>query len=43
MLLLNLGAAEAGTEPAELCRRHAIADATFYNWRNKYGGQRYRN
>jgi putative transposase len=30
--------AEAGTKPAELCRRHGISDATFYNWRNKYGG-----
>ena len=23
--------AEAGTKPAELCRRHGISDATFYN------------
>ena len=31
--------AEAGgTKIAELCRRHGISDATFYNWRNKYGG-----
>ncbi len=30
--------AEAGAKPAELCRRHGISDATFYNWRNKYGG-----
>ncbi len=29
--------AEAGAKPAELCRRHGISDATFYNWRNKYG------
>jgi putative transposase len=30
--------AGAGAKPAELCRRHGISDATFYNWRNKYGG-----
>ncbi|BEN03298.1 transposase [Serratia marcescens] len=22
----------------ELCRKHAISDATFYSWRKKYGG-----
>ena len=22
----------------ELCRKHGISDATFYNWRRKYGG-----
>ncbi|MGP7313425.1 transposase, partial [Klebsiella pneumoniae] len=21
----------------ELCRKHAISDATFYTWRKKYG------
>jgi len=31
--------AEAGgSKIAELCRRHGISDATFYNWRSKYGG-----
>ena len=30
--------AEAGVPPGELCRRHGISDATFYNWRKKYGG-----
>lgn len=24
--------------PAELCRKHGISDATFYNWKAKYGG-----
>ncbi len=23
---------------AELCRKHGMSDATFYNWRAKYGG-----
>jgi|TARA_Y100000815_G_scaffold275374_1_gene313141 putative transposase len=22
----------------DLCRKHGISDATFYNWRRKYGG-----
>ena len=22
----------------ELCRKHGISDATFYNWRTRYGG-----
>ncbi len=31
--------AEAGTATIEaLCRKHAIAEATFYRWRSKYGG-----
>lgn len=28
----------AGLSAAELCRKHGISDATFYNWRSKYGG-----
>ena len=30
--------AEAGVKVTELCRRHGISDATFYTWRQKYGG-----
>ncbi len=29
---------EAGVKVAELCRRHGISDATFYNWKAKFGG-----
>ena len=29
---------QAGLSAAEICRKHGISDATFYNWRSKYGG-----
>jgi putative transposase len=29
---------DAGVKTAELCRKHGISDATFYNWKAKYGG-----
>lgn len=29
---------QAGMPVAELCRKHGISDATFYNWRSRYGG-----
>jgi len=29
---------EAGVKTAELCRKHGISDATFYNWKAKHGG-----
>lgn len=30
--------AEAGMKIVDLCRMHGISDATFYNWRTKFGG-----
>jgi putative transposase len=30
--------AEAGAKTKDLCRKHGISDATFYNWKAKYGG-----
>jgi hypothetical protein len=29
--------AEAGGKIADLCRKHGISDATYYNWKAKYG------
>ena len=29
---------EAGAKVSDICRRHGISDATFYNWKSKYGG-----
>ncbi|AIK96621.1 transposase [Candidatus Paracaedibacter acanthamoebae] len=28
---------EAGIKVAEICRRHRMSEATFYNWKAKYG------
>jgi putative transposase len=30
--------AEAGMPIVELCRKYGISDATYYNWKAKYGG-----
>jgi putative transposase len=30
--------AQAGMKIVDLCRQHGVSDATFYNWRSKYGG-----
>ncbi len=30
--------ADAGAKIKELCRKHCISDATYYNWKAKYGG-----
>ncbi len=37
-IICILREAEAGVSARELCRKHAISDATFYTWRKKYGG-----
>jgi putative transposase len=29
---------EAGAKTADLVRKHGISEATFYNWKAKYGG-----
>ncbi|ABB39701.1 transposase IS3/IS911 family protein [Oleidesulfovibrio alaskensis G20] len=30
--------AETGTKINEVCRKMGISEATFYNWKKKYGG-----
>jgi len=30
--------AAAGMKVNEVCRKHGISDATYYNWKSKYGG-----
>jgi putative transposase len=30
--------AEEGTPVAEVCRKAGVSEATYYNWRKKYGG-----
>jgi putative transposase len=37
-ILSILQQAEKGVPVPEICREHGISNATFYNWRSKYGG-----
>ena len=37
-IIAVLKESEAGAKTKELCRRHGISEATFYNWKAKYGG-----
>jgi putative transposase len=30
--------AQAGVSVPDLCRKHGFSDASFYNWRAKFGG-----
>lgn len=30
--------ADTGIKTSDICRKHSISDATFYNWKAKYGG-----
>ena len=36
MAILKQG--DAGIKIKDLCREHGISDATYYNWKAKYGG-----
>ena len=29
---------EAAVKVKDICRKHGISDATYYNWKSKYGG-----
>jgi len=33
-----LNEADAGVQVKDICRKHGISDATYYNWKSKYGG-----
>ena len=33
-----LNEADAGIAVKDICRKHGISDATYYNWKSKYGG-----
>jgi putative transposase len=37
-IAFTLKQAELGTPVDEVCRKIGISDATFYNWKKKYGG-----
>ena len=30
--------ADSGVPVKDVCRKHEISDATYYNWKSKYGG-----
>ena len=35
-----LNKAGAGLKVKEICRKHGISEAIYYNWKSKYGGHR---
>ena len=37
-IVFALRQAENGVKVEEVCRKLGISDATFYNWKKKYGG-----
>jgi putative transposase len=37
-IIAVLKESEAGAKTKELCRRHGVSEATFYNWKAKYAG-----
>jgi putative transposase len=37
-ILAILKEQEGGLKVADICRKHGISDATFFNWKNRYGG-----
>jgi putative transposase len=37
-IIAVLKQAEAGVKVSELVRKHGVSEATFYNWKAKYGG-----
>jgi len=37
-IIAILNEADAGVLVKDICRKHGISDATYYNWKSKYGG-----
>ena len=37
-IIAILKAVEAGRTVKDVCREHEISDATYYQWKSKYGG-----
>jgi putative transposase len=37
-IIAILKAVEAGPTVKDVCREHEISDATYYQWKSKYGG-----
>lgn len=37
-IVFALHQAETGLKVSEVCRKMGISEATFYNWKKKYGG-----
>jgi putative transposase len=37
-IVFALQQAETGVAVAEVCRKLGVSEATFYNWKKKYGG-----
>ena len=37
-LVAILKEADAGMKVSDVCRKHGISDATYYQWKSKYGG-----
>lgn len=37
-IVFSLKQLENGVAAAEICRKMGISEATFYNWKKKYGG-----
>jgi putative transposase len=37
-IITILKLADAGQKVSDICRTHAISEATFYRWKSKFGG-----
>lgn len=37
-IIIVLNEVEGGRKVKDICREYGISDATYYNWKSKYGG-----